>query len=595
MVAIILSVLFGLPHILIPRLLGPDRPYTPFAVRDVSALTYDETTTYAPQLNYTWRRNSPAYDTDAFEEKDVPVPVPTLPYFALAAAASLLGGVAQTFIAGDFVLPPLAFLLLYLLIFDITHRHWLSMLGAVTCVLVPFGPRNFFEVPLQVALGRSATIIQPLEMSRLLQPQVSFPLFTAALLGLWRALRTRRAAAAVAAGALGGTLFYTYVYYWPAWVATIGLLLVAFVAIDRVSVRTLAIVNVVTWATSVPFWVIYFRARQFPNMAELIERHTSESGHLPSLEKLTYSAVYIGVLAVLSYVFVRVTRPQRKHNILLFHWAVLGGGLAGLNMEVLTGVNVEALMHFSNRLFQPFFVIAAATLGGPALLASRLGTPRLLRAVCGVSLVGLLLIAGVRQVLVSRNVAPYHEYPEEQRLLFSWLEANTQTDDVVMTTDTVINYIVPLYTRDRVYVPDAERSGVAYRQIERRYLIAMKLMRHSEQDLRDELGRDAFHGDPPLGLTTSYYLFGDAGGTRRRGLVEARLAEALRDYRALDLESELRRWRVDYAYARAGEVPAQVRGWTIREVYETRFGSVWRVQPAAATAQDQDDDNPGEA
>jgi len=221
------SVIFGWPHLMIPQLLGPGRAYTPLAVSGVSALTYDETSSYAAYINYTALRNAPPYDTDIFENQGIPMPTFSLPYFVLARLESLLGGVDRVFVVCDFVLPPLALLLLYLLIRDVTGNHRIALVGSLMTLLVSFGPRNFLSVPMLLLSGQGSSIVQPLEYSRLVHPQLSFTLFVGALLPLWRTLRAGGHADAVVAGVLGGLLFYTYFYYFPVWLAACTLLLFA--------------------------------------------------------------------------------------------------------------------------------------------------------------------------------------------------------------------------------------------------------------------------------------------------------------------------------------------------------------------------------
>ena len=137
-----LSLVFGLPHLLIPAILGEGRVYTPFVVSGVSALTYDETSSYAAYVNYTLRHAAPPYDTDVFENEHVPVPITMAPYAILAGAAAVLGGVDRAFVLADFVIPPLALLIVSALLFDITRRRVVALVGGLTVLLVSFGPRN---------------------------------------------------------------------------------------------------------------------------------------------------------------------------------------------------------------------------------------------------------------------------------------------------------------------------------------------------------------------------------------------------------------------------------------------------------------------
>ena len=585
----LVSVIFGLPHLLIPRLLGEARAYTPLAVSGVSALTYDETSTYAADVNYVLRHATPAYDTDVYEERDVPLPTSLAADYALAGLAALLGSVEAAFIACDFLLPPLALLLLHRLLLALTRSRQLALLGGLTVLLVPFGPRNFLEVPFKLLGQQAAEVIQPLEFSRILHPEVSFTLLTAGLLLLWRTLWTRSHAAAVLAGIVGALLFYTYAYYWPVWVGAAALVLVGASLLERRLVGPLVLTNVLAWLGSLPFWATLANAAHYPNLATVVARHISEVGHLPPPYKLVYSIVYSLIFLAFAITFWRFApvatihdRRRRLHS-LLFHAAIMVAGLAALNMEVFTGFNVEAMLHYNNRLFQPFLTFAACSLvlaSTPRLLQAA-GRSRLLRhgpRVVGLAVVTLLALASLRQVVVAANTAEAHTMSSSRQQLFAWLNAHTQLDDVVLSRDKTINDLVPVQTHNRVFVPNAERTSAPDDEIAQRFLIAMKLLQHDAGDVRALLAQDVTHGEPPLGLTYSYFLF---LAPDRWRLSDADIDRLLSSYGAIDLRTELGRWRLDYVYAVGPERPAEVPGWVFSPAFDMGDGHLWRV--AAAT------------
>jgi hypothetical protein len=572
------SIIFGLPHLIIPRILGPDRPYTPFAVSGVSSLTYDETSTYAAYVNYTALRNVPPYDTDLFETQKVPVPTSSLPYIVLAALDSALGGLGQAFVVCDFVLPPLALLLLYLLILEITGNRRIALVGSLTTLLVSFGPRNFFNVPALLVWQQGGSIVQPLEYSRLIHPQWSFTLFLAALLPLWRTLRSGGRADAIVAGVLGGLLFYTYFYYFPVWLAACTLLLFARRWLSRRAWVAVGIVNACTWFVSIPFWRTLLDGLGTSNYTTRIARHLSDVGHLPSSEKLLHALAYLVIFGVLATTFLKFQRTSRqKHDVVIFHSAILGAGLAAMNMEVVTGFNLEAILHFANRLFQPFLTLTLFTLGVGSLARAR--WPWLTGATCtyGIAL-SLLAIAVARQVSVSINVADKHALASEHRLLFEWLNTNTALDDVVLTSDKDINDLLPVYTHNLVFVPNGERTSASDDEIERRFLVAMQLLRRPPEDVYNLLAQDVRQGVPPLGLTYTYYLFVSGHGSYNLRLSDATLERILTDYRQLDLAGELSQRRVDYVYGRGTETPAAVAGLSHHWLYGNSYGNVWRIE-----------------
>jgi hypothetical protein len=570
------GVIFGLPHLLIPHLLGPSRPYTPFAISGVSSVTFDETFAYAAYVNYTSRRQAPPYDTDVFESRDVPVPTATVPYFALAALAGVVGGVERVFVSSDFVLPPLAVLLLYLLIREIGGSRPIALLGSLATILIPFGPRNFLGVPLALALRQGGSVVQPLEYSRLLHPELSFTLMAAALLLLWHTLHRGGRVEAALGGLAGGLLFYTYFYYFPIWFGACALLLFARPWLSKRVWIAMWVANVSTWLVSVPFWLSFLGARETPNFSTRLERHYSDLGHVPSPEKLAYTFAYVVTFAILVSIFLRFgQRAAWQRKILLFHAALFAAAIAALNLEVMLGFNLEALNHYTNRFIHPFLVLTAFT-----LVAAQVRWSAQMVAAWAYAAVGILLtIAVTRQALVSINVANRHELAVEYRLLFDWLNAHTQLDDVVLASGKEVNDLIPVFTHNRVFVPNGERTSVNDAEIERRFLIAMRLLQLPEREVHDLLAKDHRQGDQPLGLTYTYFLFVSGYGSYNLGLPASTIERILAEYRQLDVARELEKRRVNYVYASGVERPATVPGWNLRRMYGNPYGNVWRIEP----------------
>jgi hypothetical protein len=577
------SITFGLPHLLIPYLLGPDRPYTPFAISGVSSVTYDETATYAALANYTALRLTPPYDTDLWETRDIPVPVTTVPFFALAALDWLSGGLDHAFIVCDFVLPPIAALVLYVLLLEVSSSRRVALIGSLATILISFGPRNFLGVPVLLLEGRADAILQPLEFSRILHPEVSFTLLAAALLLFWRTIRRGSRKAAILAGLNGGLLFYTYVYYFPVWLGACALSLLAWRWLSRPAWQAVLLMNVSTWVVSLPFWLSVAETSDTVNFGVRLARHFSETGHVPPPEKLVYTSVYIliFVAAVAGFVKYQSASTETRKNILIFHMSIFAAAIGALNSEVVLGFNLEAMNHYPNRFFQPFLTLSMfGLLAGPT--ASWVSTHarwarRAATLVAYGMVTALLGVAVTRQTVVSFNVADRHELKPEYRLLFDWLNHYTQLNDVVLTAERDINDLLPVFTHNLVFVPNGERTSAGDREIARRFLIAMRLLQLPETTVHDLLAQDASHGDPPLGLTYTYFLFVSGNGSDELRMPEATLTPLLAEYRQLDLARELAQTRLNYIYGRGTQEPVAVPGLTFRWVYGDPYGTVWEV------------------
>ena len=82
---------------------------------------------------------------------------------------------------------------------------------------------------------------------------MTFPLYLGAVLCLCAALRDRRVAWMVAAGALGGLLFYSYTYYAIGWSAAVLILVLLSVSGKAKIPRGVAWTLVTTVVVAVPF------------------------------------------------------------------------------------------------------------------------------------------------------------------------------------------------------------------------------------------------------------------------------------------------------------------------------------------------------
>jgi hypothetical protein len=585
------SIVHGLPHLLIPLHLSSSQQYTPFATDGVSALTYDESYIYAAQANYTYSHSKPAYDTDLYEYRDIPAVFPFVPSYLIAALARISGGIDRAFILSYFLFPPIAFLLIYGLVSHSSHSGRIGAVAGLFTILVAFGPRNFFGViPETLRTGRFSAI-QPLEYSRLLHPQLSFTLFLAALYLLWLAINRPSISLLLANGVAGGTLFYVYAYYWPVWLG--ACLIICFVGWLTHS-KTFSHLWV-SLAAAVPlsafFWINYFAASQFPNYIWRSARFGLEHGHVPPLRKIIFTLICTSVfgLFLLASWFLQYRARSASRSDLFRVWLFWGGifvaACCALNIEIVTGMNVESMEHYPNRLFQPFLCLAFFGLVCPALAARFEGRARIVhagRTAIAASIVLIGAIAIFRQTVVASNTAPMHVYNEERKALYEWLNRNTPVDSVVMVPVSELSYLLPAYTHDYQWIPSGTRTTASNEEILDRFLIAAKLTGQSEQWVKTALAQSTAEGNQPLGHTYVYYLFqGNYNSPDRRLRGEA-IEAALERYKTMDLQHELSRFRLDYIYARGSGRPQTVPGYGTRELYRNSHGAVYSISAVSA-------------
>ena len=127
----------------------------------------------------------------------------------------------------------------------------------------------------------------------------------------------------------------------------------------------------VTWTCSLPFWWTLVESSHSAGFANVLARHTSELGHVPQPAKVAYTLVMSLVFLVCVAVYERFGSGYSlsRRRVLLYFSAIFVAALAALNMEVIVGFNVESMLHFPNRLFQPFLTLTLFALASRPLLA----------------------------------------------------------------------------------------------------------------------------------------------------------------------------------------------------------------------------------
>lgn len=162
-VALFVSAIFALPHLLIPTVLLPRGAiYTPFVPFGASALVWDETVLYAPQASYVARTLHPPYDAGTYEYRDRPTVVATVPYYMLTPIQWLTGSVGRAFIVADFLFPALAFILATATMRRAGTSGTVAAAAALLMLIPAQAPRNSLDVVKDLISWRWTTV-QPLE------------------------------------------------------------------------------------------------------------------------------------------------------------------------------------------------------------------------------------------------------------------------------------------------------------------------------------------------------------------------------------------------------------------------------------------------
>ena len=555
---LLVVIIFGLPHLLTPAVQPRGTVYTPFVPFGASALVWDETVLYAPQANYTARTLRPAYDAGIYEYRNRPTVVPTVPNYVLAPIQWFTGSTVGAFVVADFIFPVLAFFLAIAIARRLGASEAVATAAAVLMLIPAQAPRNSVTVVRDVLMGQW-TMTQPLEYSRFLAPEFSFTLLLAGLLFLIGATKSRWQS--VMAGVTGGLMFYTYLYCWTVWVTGCLLLLGwTVVAKGRVE-RNYVVVNVVTWLCGIPFWIGYLRFVRSGAYEAVTHRMSWTIGHVPEVETIATTVVCLMAIAVAG----RLSRGNENAKVLIIF---ILGGVVAYNGQIILGRTFESF-HFPNRFFQPTFaLVGAACLGREA----ERRWPRRTERGAWLLVACVLALGAARQAGVSIHTASLHALDPGSESLFVWLRANGKPDEVVLTSDESLNYILPIYTTQFVYLPFCILTSAPDSELAERFLITLRLLGYNVEYMGRQVARSAFDTRRSH-VSWSFHLF------RKHWLEENDIIQLGERWGRVTFPQALSRYRVDYVI-RSPRDPAtreSLEANGLRRVGEGRFGEIYRV------------------
>ncbi len=599
--ALATGLLFLFPHLVRIHRVGSYAAYTPFTALSPSPMVWDETFLYGAQTNYTLTHHTLANDTDTWEHRDQPYPYSVLPIELEALLAQSLGSLKTAHLLCAFLFPALSTLLLIALFARLGATNALAALLALAVLVLGFSPTTLIRNDLALLHHlHGPAFLESLQAARTPNPNLTFPLFLAALLCLTNALRRPSASKNPAipvpktsiplwpldAGILGGLLFLSYIYYALTWSAAVAIL--ALISLHRRSgiARTPWITLAVTILVALPFlWWKHLSAAAGAFLPRSL-RTGLESGHALHRGPLITTAAYL-LLAALALAAWRWldTRPETARTperlfaaaLIPVLLASILGALAGLNMQLLIGFNVQADHHFPHMVLQPLLLILAASL-------FVLAAPRLPRILPAAAFTLFFAACAAAQLAAGLASAEDHRLPENDRLLFTFLNQQTPAGSVVATDNLRLSIELPTLTHNRILFANGTRTTAPDAELLDRFLLASRLAGATPDQVRTEL--TAVYPAPrpaPQVPTYTYYLFEaspyELAGARR--IAPAQLPALLEQYRTLDLPAALRRFRIDFLWTESATPPPTIPGWTFNPVLTTPAGRLLSLAPTA--------------
>lgn len=298
-------------------------------------------------------------------------------------------------------------------------------------------------------------------------PQLLLLLF-AALFALLVAVERKNKWWGIAGMLLGAMLFYIYPFYWTYWIVMVGLAIPACFMLARESNahRKLVMILVGAIVLGIPYFIENYHTAKISNYNEALQRIGFIQTHFPS--GLYIACIVIAVFILWLWAWFGRRIVHRPAYILIAVAAL--AGLVVTNQAVITGINFFFTVHYTTFVqFMCIFVVGALL---PPIF--RHYTPPNCHSI------GKWMIASALILFALHSAIPHMEQlatptafdinVQRYGPVLRWLDANTQTDDVVYADKTFSLY-VPAYTRDNVFFSSyAQQMLISNQAVQDRYI-----------------------------------------------------------------------------------------------------------------------------
>lgn len=490
--ALLVGVIYGSHHLFILRELGGAggnyHPLTFAAHADASV--------YGIRANAVYYGQWLAGDISMPEQAGNPATLPLLNPLIMGGLGRLLGSLDRALIVSDFLFPPLIFIGLYFLAFELTRRRALAIFFATFFIFIPEAAlsippvsRSLLHTFLQRVLPDASGILY---FVRFEYPKLTFLFSVPALYGMLRAIRredeprnttladpqsgSKTDAAKVdirgerwsvwLSGISFGLMFYTYLYDWVYFFIALSLvaLMLAYAGRRSACLR-LAKIAGIGFIISLPYWYNFALLRQLPQYREIASRIGIETGRYLRWTSMKISYLRIAVLVgVLAYIM-----PKRERIPLFYLAGLLLAYIAAVNIQLVTGFNPHP-DHWYRISFLPI-ALAVLTVGYWA--ASRFISARILVYGTTIALIatGLIFTRSLAsQYSYGKQSAQYYVVEAPYAAAYAWLTEHAATRASVASISYDTSNELTLYTPQRTFLLNGLHTTAGDRKIWERFM-----------------------------------------------------------------------------------------------------------------------------
>ncbi len=350
-----------------------------------------------------------------------------VPDATLSYAGEFLGlDVQYTSVFFDFTLPPILFLVTYAILLLVTQSTLISV-AAASLFHLGFFLDTFTRSP---------------------SPQFNFLFVELAIFLALRVIQSKKYAVPLL-GAVLGTLFYIYPYYWTFTIAAVGMFFLATLVRRELRSQIFPFGTALGVGTLLGSPVLYQMYMLSHSVA--YQETVSRLGLIRSHTPTGFSTIVLCTVAA-SVVAMAIWRVESVRAN-LFSWFFLSailGGLIASNSQIITGKNGEFSIHY----FLPAAYITFLAITYILSIFFRSLPESINRRI--VPSIALVLCIGATIFLITESVVArfkvHGENLEEQRYgpIMLWLRENTAPESVVLAAEDT-SYLIAAYTPDRIF------------------------------------------------------------------------------------------------------------------------------------------------
>ena len=485
-IAIIISIIFGLQHIIM--ISKNHELYNPLPVENVGMYTVEELA-YASNVNDVINGNYFSSNAHVKNKSGISNSIETFPNIFLGLFAGLFGlNATNLVIVSDFVFPPI----LFLLYFYICHK--ILSLDRIFSVFVSLFVLLFGHDVALVELVKNLMTLNisyftdffyqrgMFSITRFMHPEFTLILMLLSLIFLYNSFAKKGYFYPVVTGLMASVLAYSYFYYVTFFWATFSVFAFFILIFDmkKENIMKIGIIALIGVILSIPYAVRVSKYNSLPYSHDLLLRIGASFGRNVNITALISAAALVVALYFLIF--------DKRKIFLFLSSAVIGGALL-LNLQLLTGYTVQ-YEHWWFRIINPVYVMAVSVIAYEFYY--KLNIKRFFKFISlkylGIAGIITLIIFGIYiQSFIALSKHDKYKFSKNEILLYDWLNKNTLKGSAVLTISINQNSKIPAFTHNTIYLPNGLLHNLETEEIVDRLISAYGIFGVSNENLMRKL------------------------------------------------------------------------------------------------------------